>query len=102
MLAEPDFEPEFYEQQIIMMEKRYSKLFLKWHLSWNKYYNYVRSQLRQKDYWIWVYLCGFEKFVQEQGIEKEGRQKRLYQDADQRIARIIDDHYKVQNYVRDL
>jgi hypothetical protein len=102
MLDQPEFEPEFYEKQIKMMEDRYSKLFKKWHLSWAKYYNYVTHSLRHKNYWIWVYFCGFEKFVQEQGDEEKGRHARLYKDADERIRRIIGDYFKIQEYVKSL
>ena len=65
MTDAPDFEPEFYENQIKMMEDRYSKLFKKWNLSWDSYYSHVIEKLRNKRYWIWCYLCGFEKFIQE-------------------------------------
>lgn len=102
MLAKPEFEPEFYNEQIEMMSKRYSILFSNWKLSWKKYIEYVSKSLRNNPYWIWVYLCGFEKFVQEQSSEPENRRKRLYKDADSRIARIISDTYKVEEYIRSL
>jgi hypothetical protein len=102
MLDTPDYEPEFYENQIKIMEERYSKIFKKWNLNWEKYNNYVVSKLKNKKYWIWCYLCGFEKFIQEQGDEKKGRHQRLYKDADERTKRIIGDYFKVQSYVRSL
>lgn len=102
MLAKPEFEPEFYLEQIEIMSTRYSKLFSIWKLSWKKYFEYVSKSLRNNPYWIWVYLCGFEKFIKEQSSEQENRRKRLYKDADSRIARIIDDHYKIQSYINSL
>lgn len=98
----PDYEPEFYENQIKMMEDRYSKLFKKWNLSWDAYHSYVIEKLRDKRYWVWCYLCGFEKFVQEQGDEERGRRNRLYKDADERIKRIVGDYFKIQDYVKSL
>ena len=98
----PDFEPEFYENQIKIMEERYSKLFKKWNLSWDAYYNHIVEKLRNKRYWVWCYLCGFEKFVQEQGAENQGRHKRLYKDADERIKRIVGNYFKIQDYVKSL
>lgn len=102
MLEEPEFEPEFYDTQINKMCDRYSKLFQKWGLSWKAYYEYVYYKLRGKQYWLWVYLCGFEKFVQEQGDERKGRHTRLYKDADQRVGRIIGDYFKIQDYIKTL
>lgn len=102
MLEDPEFEPEFYETQINKMEERYFKLFNKWKISWVKYQNYVYKKLRGKRYWIWVYLCGFEKFIQEQSEEVRGRRTRLYKDADERIRRIIGDFFKIQEYVKAL
>lgn len=102
MLDSPQFEIEFYENQNLIMQKRFSNLFITWKLSWNKYYNYVSFKLRNNPYWIWVFLCGFEKFVKEQSLEPVNRRKRLYKDADSRIARIIDDYYKIQSYIDSL
>lgn len=101
MLEEPEFEPEFYLSQNSAMTARYSKVFKRWGLSWNKYYNYVSEKLRNNHYWLWVYLCGFEKFLQED-FAKEGRKARVYKDADQRIRRIIGDHFQVQEYINQL
>ena len=102
MLEDPEFEPEFYQKQIDMMEQRYAKLFKKWHLSWTAYYGYVIEKLKAKQYWIWVFLCGFEKFVQEQGEIGAKRRSRLYKDADERIRRIIGDYNQIQDYVKHL
>ena len=98
----PEFPPEFYENQIKMMEYRYAIVFKKWNLSWESYHSYVVERLKNKQYWIWCYLCGFEKFVQEQGDIKKNRHKRLYKDADERIKRIVDDFFKVKEYVKNL
>lgn len=102
MLDNPDYEVEFYENQIKMMEERYEIIFSRWGLSWGKYYNYVKKQLKNKKYWMWSYLCGFEKFIQEEGNESLNRRIRLYKDADARIARIIGQFYKSQNYNNSL
>lgn len=102
MVDQPEYEAEFYEHQIQMMINRYQEIFKNWKLSWGKYYSYVTEKLRNKTYWIWIYLCGFEKFIQEQGDEPISRKKRLYKDADERIWRIIGDFFKTQQYVNSL
>ena len=111
MLEEQEFEDEFYKEQIKMMEERYSKHFLKCKFrfkykervynkaSWKKYKEYICEKLKNNQYWIWVYYCGFEKFLQE---TKEPSCKKLEADANERIARIIGDFYKVQSYVKSL
>lgn len=103
MLENPEFEPEFYNQQIAIMEQRYEKIFKKWKISWNSYYKNVQSKLRGNQYWIWVYLCGFEKFIQEK--EYRNNKKRLIylkQDALERIRRIIGDSLKIEEYIKSL
>lgn len=102
MLEPPEFEEEFYEEQIAKMQERYAKIFSNWKLSWDKYYNYAAFKLKNKKYWIWIFLCGFEKFLKEQSSESNGRRQRLYKDADNRIYRIIGDSYKVEEYIRSL
>ena len=98
----PDLDPEFYEHQIKMMSERYAKIFKKWKLSFSSYYDYVSSQLQNKKYWLWIFLCGFEKFIQEKGDVKEGRRIRIYKDADNRISKIIGSYFKERNYVKSL
>ena len=100
MVENPEFEPEFYEEQIRFMEERYAKYFLKWKFSWNKYKRYVSDSLRGNQYFLWIYLCGFEKFLQE--INDRPTRLVLYKDAKSRIARIMDDFYKTQDYVNSL
>lgn len=102
MLEPPEFEPEFYEKQNAMMCTRYGKLFKRWHLSWEAYLDYASRKLRNDNYWLWVFLCGLEKFIQEQGDEEKGRRTRLYKDADERIRRIIGDSQKIKDYMRQL
>jgi hypothetical protein len=102
MLESPEFEPEFYLQQNKAMENRYSNLFKRWGLKWNRYYEYASLKLLNNQYWIWVFLCGFEKFVQERGNIKEGRRTAIYKDADERIRRIIGDFYIIQDYLGTL
>ena len=99
-MIDPEFTPEFYKEQIEMMEERYSKYFLKCKLSWNKYNNRICKSLKYNQYWIWIYYCGFEKFLQETHSKPSAVQ--LETDADNRIARIIGDFYKNQNYVKSL
>lgn len=102
MLSDPDYEPEFYKEQNEKMIERYSQLFKVWKVDWNKYFNYVKYKLKDKDYWLWSYLCGFEKFVQEDGWKEKDRNTRLYKDADSRIWRILGDYYKNQEYLKSL
>jgi len=102
MLGTPEFEPEFYSEQISIMEIRYSKIFKSWKINWDSYYKKIQHSLRNKQYWIWAYLCGFEKFIQEQGWNSDNRKNRLQKDAKQRIKRIIGDHFKIEEYIKSL
>lgn len=102
MLEDPEFEPEFYANQISMMEIRYSKIFKSWGVNWESYYDKIQHSLRKRQYWIWVYLCGFEKFIQDHGWMTEGRKIRLKKDAEDRIRRIIGDSLKIEEYIKSL
>ena len=102
MLENPEFEPEFYSKQISMMENRYSKIFKNWGINWEKYYTEVRYELRNRQYWIWVYLCGLEKFIQESGWIADNRKSKQKKDAENRIRRIIGDSLKIEEYIRSL
>ena len=102
MMTNPDFEPEFYLLQNTMMKSRYALVFKKWKLSWKHYYNYVSEKLRHNEYWIWIYLCGFEEFIQKNQYENKINRTKLYEESDRRIYKIIGDYYKVKNYVDGL
>lgn len=102
MLSKPEFEPEFYEKQVELLTGRYSKLFKKWNISWNKYKNYIYSKLKYNTYWIWIFLCGFEKFIQEQTQDKFNLRARIYHDANTRIYLMLKDEISVQTYLRSL
>lgn len=102
MLADPDFEPEFYENQILMIRKRYAQIFKSWNINWDAYFENISHRLRNNQYWIWVYLCGLEKFIQEDGYKSTNRKEKLEKDADARIGRIIGDSFKVIEYVKSL
>lgn len=101
ILSEPDFEPEFYADQIKMMEERYSKIFKKWKMPWRSYYKEIKIALRKNQYWIWVYLCGFEKFIKE-NQESEVTKTMLDKDSDARIKRIVGDQFRIKNYIDSL
>lgn len=100
-LDSAEFEPEFYANQIKMMEKRYAKIFKKWKLPWRKYYKEVKENLHKNQYWIWVYLCGFEKFIKESD-ESKVTQTMLDEDSLARIKRIVGDHFRIRNYIESL
>lgn len=99
MLDSSEFETDFYLNQIKTMELRYSTIFKNWRVNWDKYYDYIKTKLQNKTYWIWSYLCGLEKFIQENNLPSKNK---LYKDADLRIYRIIGDYYKIQDYVNKL
>lgn len=102
MLEDQEFENEFYLNQIKLMEYRYSVVFRKkFKLSWDKYYGNVVEKLHNKTYWIWVYLCGLEKFIQE--TEQEPKKLKIIEkDCQDRIFRITKGYSEIQTYVRNL
>ena len=101
MLDSPDYEPEFYDEQIRLMQERYALIFKKWKHPWKSYIKDVSKRLRDRKYWMWNYLVGLEKFIQDNGDfvpSKEAVEK----DKDSRISRIVGDFYKFEQYVRSL
>ena len=102
MSVEPEFEESFYKSQNSLMIQRYKAIFKNNNLNWIKYYKYVKKQLRDNVYWIWIFLCGVEKLLQDSKNLKNTSEKYIYEDANQRIARIIGDHFKVQRYLDSL
>jgi hypothetical protein len=102
MLNAPEFESDFYEKQIELMESRYSRLFKNWGVKWDAYIKYVTAKLKNNRYWLWIFLCGFEKFIKEQSQESNGRRDRIYKDADIRIRMMIKDDLKFQEYMRSI
>lgn len=102
-MDEQFYDIDFYQTQIKQMEERYALQFKKWKLSWEKYHEYVKSHMSVKINWMWEFLCGFEKFLQQEATNtKVGRKERLYKDAKNRIARIIGNHYKIESYIKSL
>lgn len=73
----PEFEKEYYLNQIKLMEERYSKIFSKWGISWNKFYSYITESMQNNYYWIWSFLNGTEKTIKE-CQELKGKERRLY------------------------
>ena len=61
MLENPEYEPEFYKAQNELMVSRYSIVFSKLKINWDKYYSWVCKELNYNEYLIWVFLCGIEK-----------------------------------------
>lgn len=103
MLASPDFEPEFYEKQIVMMKDRYEKIFKKWKLPWKSYLKDVEKRLRSRTYWMWNYLIGLEFFVKIwHGQCGSPSKEALEKDKDSRISRIVGDFYKFEQYVKNI
>lgn len=92
----------FFREQIEMMEKRYKLIFKKWKISWDKYYEYIKTKLKNRQYWIWCYLCGFEKFIQENDLNVKKKEKIIYQDAEDRIKRIIGKSLMIERYINEL
>jgi len=101
MLDSPDFEPEFYDEQNRMMMERYVVVFKKWKIPWKTYVKDVEKRLRNRKYWLWSYLIGIEKFIQDMG-ENVPSKELVEKDKDSRISRIVGDFYKVEQYIRNL
>lgn len=102
MNAEPEFEESFYQNQNSLMIERYKIIFKKNKLNWKKYYNYAKKQLRNNVYWLWIFLCGIEKLIQDNKHLYQLSEKAIYDDANQRIARIIGNHFQIQRYLDSL
>lgn len=103
MLQSPDYEPEFYEKQVIQMKDRFAKIFKGFKLPWKTYIKDVEKRLRGRTYWLWNYLIGLESFIQP--YQKSGispNKEYLEKDKDSRISRIVGDFYKVEQYVKGL
>jgi hypothetical protein len=101
MLESPDFELEFYDEQNRMMMERYVVVFKKWKIPWKTYVKDVEKRLRNRKYWLWSYLVGIEKFIQDMG-ENVPSKELVEKDKDSRISRIVGDFYKVEQYIRNL
>ena len=101
-MQEPEFEPEFYAKQISMMEERYARIFQIWGVNWDGYYEQVCKKLRNRQYWIWIFLCGLETFVQNDAGKASDKKKRLVKDTKRRLRRIIGDSFEVEEYIKSL
>ena len=89
MLQSPDFEPEFYERQVLQMKDRFSKLFKRMRLPWKTYIRDVERRLRGRTYWLWNYLVGLEAFMQpHQRCGTDPSREALEKDKDSRISKI--------------
>jgi hypothetical protein len=84
-----------------MMMERYVVVFKKWKIPWKTYVKDVEKRLRNRKYWLWSYLVGIEKFIQDMG-ENVPSKELVEKDKDSRISRIVGDFYKVEQYIRNL
>jgi hypothetical protein len=101
----PEFDKEFYDHQVALMEERYIVIFSKANLPWKTYYKYIQSKLQNNLYWIWMFLCGLENFIKSQDFNTKNKsylKDNLQKDAERRIARIIGDTNKIRNYIESL
>lgn len=98
----PEFEADFYEKQNLLMIKRYKIIFKKNKKNWNIYFKHAKKQLRNNIYWIWIFLCGLEKFLKENPDLSQVSQEKLNNDATQRIARIIGNYFKIKKFIDSL
>lgn len=98
-------EIDFYYNQISLMEERYEILFLKNKISWNQYYNFVKSKLKNNLYHVWIFLCGLETFIKNNNLEIKNKfnlKENIYKDAKDRIYRILGDSKKISEYIESL
>lgn len=99
MNSEQEFETKFYQNQNELMTNRYKLIFKKNKKNWTKYFGHAKKQLRNNTYWIWIFLCGFEKFIKDNQNLSDVTEQKMFDDANQRIARIIGNHFKIKNYL---
>lgn len=106
MTSEPDFEPDFYKNQIDLMCERYQLIFKKWKINWDKFYEEVRRKLKYRQYWIWVYLCGIETFIQKENKNKNSNSKnileKLEKESNFRIQKISGPTLRTEGYIDSL
>lgn len=104
MTSEPEYDSEFYRNQIEMMCKRYQFIFRKWKINWEIFYEEVRKKLKYRQYWIWVYLCGIETFIQKE--EKNNNKKnildKLNKESSIRIQKISGATIRTEGYIDSL
>lgn len=99
MISKPEFEKEFYEKQNELMVQRYQIIFKQNKKNWKKYFSHAKKQLRNDHYWIWIFLCGLEKFLKDNSKLCDVSEQIVFDDANQRIARIIGNHFKIKKYL---
>lgn len=96
---------DFYQYQVSLMEERYEVLFAKNKISWRDYYGLAKKQLNNSLYDIWVFLCGLETFIKENNLNIKNKitlKENLYNDAKNRIYRIIGNSKKNLEYINSL
>lgn len=74
-MRQPEFEPEFYAEQINLMLARYSRVFESWGMSWDRFFDPVVSRLDGRRYFEWVFLCGLDPVLREASAI-EGKRER--------------------------
>jgi len=98
----PEFELSFYENQNQLMINRYKIIFKEHKKNWRKYFSHAKKQLKNNVYWIWIFLCGFEKFLKENPNLSQVSENKLMEDCSQRIGRIIGNYYKIQKFIKSI
>ena len=103
-MNDPEFEPEFYSKQINLMCERYSVIFKSWGIKWEKFYEEARKKLKYRQYWIWIYLCGIETFVQKEIKNKNKNNiiEKLEKESNFRIQKIAGPTLRTEGYIDSL
>lgn len=103
-MNDPEFEPEFYQNQINLMCERYSVIFKSWGINWEKFYEESKNKLRYRQYWIWIYLCEIETFIQKETKNKNKKSifEKLEKESNFRIQKITGPTLRIEGYIDSL
>ena len=94
----PEFDKQYYEDQISNMCQRYSLIFKGWGINWNKYYKNISSKLNLNIYRIWIFLFGLEPILKQCGFKMTKKEKTEYllESSKKRIYDLIKDDEKIK------
>ena len=100
----PEFEKEYYDRQIILMCKRYKKIFFSWKINWNKFYKFVSLKLNENSYRMWIFFCGLDPILQECMMKSSKNEKIEYltETSKNRIYKITKEDGQIDFFLKNI